>query len=281
MGIPIAVVNGRISERSFRYYRLLPAIFRNTFSRISFAGMQSHRDADRAIALGAAADAVEVLGNMKFDAAPIAPATEERENLRAELGLTNDAALVVAGSTHDGEEQELLHAYKRLRSEFPKSRLLLAPRHPERFDDVEALIRNAGFQVMRRSASFPSKEYAADAVILLDTIGELARVYALASVSFVGGSLAKVGGHNIIEPASFGKPVIFGPHMHHFPDVKEAFLSENAAIMAGNGEKLYDALSGLLRDPAQASKVGEAARKVVETNRGATDRYFSAIMKYF
>jgi 3-deoxy-D-manno-octulosonic-acid transferase len=135
-------------------------------------------------------------------------------------------------------------------------------------------------EVCKRSDSLGASAAAPDAVIVLDTIGELSQVYALASVCFVGGSLADIGGHNIIEPASFGKPVIFGPHMHHFEDVKHAFLSEDAAITVNDAQELFDILSQILKTPVLAGTLGEAAKRVVATHRGATERYFEAIMRY-
>ncbi len=279
--IPISIVNGRISQRSFRFYRLIPGIFRNVFSRISFAGMQSPRDADRAVALGARPDAVKVCGNMKFDAAPEPPSTEEIERLRCELMLEKDSPLIVAGSTHEGEERALLEAYPKVLAKQPHARLLLAPRHPQRFDAVDELIREMGLEVRRRTRARDGVGTNSRAVLLLDTVGELARVYALATVTFVGGSLARVGGHNIIEPASMGKPVLFGPHMHHLDDVKEAFLSENGAVRVNDARELLSVTLSLLENPSRARALGEAARSVVDAHRGATDRYLQALEKYF
>lgn len=281
LNIPVCIINGRISEKSFRYYKLFPVIFSSIFSRISFAGMQSGRDAEKAVALGAGLDVVEVCGNVKFDAAPPLPVPEEVETMRLGLGLEKGTPLIVAGSTHEGEEAILLEVYQRLLVKLPNVRLLLAPRHPERFNSVETLIRDRGLGVCRRSDSAGVQSHGSNAVILLDTIGELSHIYALASVSFVGGSLAKIGGHNIIEPASFGKPVVFGPHMYHFEDVKEIFLSEGAAISVNDENELFDTISRLLKDSSTAEKLGRAAEGVVEANRGATDRYFDAIEKYF
>ncbi len=281
LNIPVCVINGRISEKSFRYYRQFPIIFRSIFSRISFAGMQSDRDAEKAIVLGAKPDVVKVCGNVKFDAAPPEPLPEEIEAMRLGLGLGRSAPLIVAGSTHEGEEAILLDVYQKLLPQVPGVRLLIAPRHPERFDSVEMLIRKAGFGVCRRSNATGVQSHGSNAVILLDTVGELSRIYALASVSFVGGSLAKIGGHNIMEPASFGNPVVFGRHMYHFEDVKEIFLSEDAAICVNDENELFDAMSRLLKDSSTAEKLGAAAKGVVEANRGATARYFNALEKYF
>ncbi len=280
LGIPLAVINGRISEKSLRFYRLFPQVFGNAFSRIGFAGMQSERDAERALALGANPDVVKVYGNMKFDAAPPPPTRDEIEGLRQQLGVEKDAPLIVAGSTHEGEEAAIIKAYRKIHAKLPHARLLIAPRHPERFSGVETLIRNEGFKVWKRTESGNGSGPDAGAVILLDTIGELARVYALASVTFVGGSLVKIGGHNIIEPASMGKPVLFGPHMHHFEDIKETFLAENAAVRVTDETDLARVISSMLEKPSRARTLGEAAKRVVEANRGATDRYLNALEKY-
>lgn len=278
--IPVAIINGRISEKSFRYYRVVPRIFSHVLSRINFAGMQSRKDAERIIALGARPEAVDVCGNVKFDAAPSMPPQEDIERLRAELDLEEDAPIIVAGSTHEGEEAAVLDAYRKILTKLPRARLVLAPRHPERFDGAEAAVRSAGFRVRRRSSPGTGGASGSRPVVLLDTIGELARVYALASVSFVGGSLAKIGGHNIIEPASMGKPVVFGPFMHHFEDVKEAFLSEDAAICVGGRDELHRTMLRLLESPSEARALGEAAKRVVAANRGAIDRYFDALKKF-
>ncbi len=278
--IPVIIVNGRISERSFKHYRFLPNVFRNVVSRISFAGMQSGADAEKIVALGADPERVDVCGNMKFDAAPGPPSNEEVEQLRKTLSLENGAPLVVAGSTHEGEEEAMLRVYGEILDALPSVRLLLAPRHPERFERVETLIRHHGFEVQRRSGSLEARGKNSRAVILLDTIGELSRVYALAAVGFVGGSLAAIGGHNIIEPAAAGAPVVFGPHMFHFEDVKEAFLSENGAVCVADEKMLAERMLDILTNPETAARLRENAKRVVDANRGATDRYCRAIERF-
>lgn len=279
--IPVVIVNGRISEASFRYYRMLPWIFRATLSRVSHMGMQSAADAERIIALGANPDAVTVCGNMKFDAVGEAPSRERIEDIRRELLLPHGAPLIVGGSTHEGEEKALLKSLSRIQARRPEVRLLIAPRHPERFEEVERLIRDEGFDVLRRSKpSSPAASPGPKTVILLDTIGELAQVYALASIAFVGGSLADVGGHNIIEPASMGKPVVFGPHMQNFKDVKDAFLLRQAALCIGSEEELHEEVEALLGHHDRARQLGDAARKVVESNRGATLRYLQIVISF-
>jgi 3-deoxy-D-manno-octulosonic-acid transferase len=281
LGIPVVVVNGRISESSSRWYRLLGPIFHYSFSHISRLGMQSASDAERAVALGAEPGAVSVCGNMKFDAVADPPSADRVEQARRTFLLPKNAPLIVGGSTHEGEEKALLHVLKRIQAVRPEVRLLLAPRHPERFDDVEAFIHLEGFKVLRRS-NCAGLAHAPDphTVILLDTIGELAQTYSLSSVSFVGGSLTNVGGHNIIEPASLGKPVVFGPYMHHFKDIKEVFLAEQAAVCVASEEELYHQITRILKSPTKANELATAALRVVKNNRGATNRYF-ALLKDF
>jgi 3-deoxy-D-manno-octulosonic-acid transferase len=195
--------------------------------------------------------------------------------------LPQDAPLIVGGSTHEGEERALLQSFSRILAEKPDTWLLLAPRHPERFNEVESLIRVQGFQTLRRSkCSETSRPPDPRTVLLLDTIGELAQVYALSTISFVGGSLANIGGHNIIEPASAGKPVLFGPYMHHFRDIQDAFLSERAAIRVNSGEELCQQMGRLLKKPADAAAFGKAAAQVVNNNKGATARYFDLIKDF-
>jgi len=279
--IPVTIVNGRISEKSFRYYKMVPKIFNHVLSLIGYCGMQSEKDAERIVALGARPETIQVCGNVKFDSSPPPPSTRSVEEMRGELRLERDAPVIVAGSTHEGEESALLYVYRKILDGQGRARLVLAPRHPERFDGVEATIRAAGFGVWRKSRASEQADPGPETVILLDTMGELAKVYALASVSFVGGSLAKVGGHNIIEPASVGKPLVFGPHMHHFEDVKDAFIRENAAVCVEDEGQLLRTISGWLENPQKARAVGEAAKRVVESHRGATEKYYQALKEYF
>ena len=184
--------------------------------------------------------------------------------------------VVIAGSTMRGEEVTVLRAFARVRAGAPRALLVIAPRHPERFDEVERLARDEGFRTVRRSALTIDEEPAAD-VVVLDTIGELAELYRLATIVFVGGSLVPTGGHNILEPAVFGRPILFGPHMENFQEIAAAFLEAGAAVQVGDEWELEAALRDLLADPARREALGRAAQAIVETNHGARERTLAAI----
>lgn len=276
--VPVVVVNGRISDRSFPRYRHIRPLVRRWLRGIALFCMQSETYAERARQLGAPPERVVVTGNVKFDATPSAPEVEP--GFAASFGLRPDEPLLVGGCTWPGEDEALLAAYECLRADFPGLRLLLAPRQAERFDAVERLIRQAGLPCVRRTALREGKgaaELPPDAVLLLDTVGELARVYALGTLVFVGGSLIPHGGHNIIEPSGLSKPVLFGPHTGNFRDVTDELLAHDAALCVADGAELEAACRRLLADPDAAAALGTRAREVVDRNRGATRRTLEAI----
>jgi 3-deoxy-D-manno-octulosonic-acid transferase len=184
--------------------------------------------------------------------------------------------VIVGGSTLRGEESAMLRAFGRIKSTLPSALLVLAPRQPERFGEVERLARDARFVTMRRSALPIDAEPRAD-VVVLDTIGELAQLYQVATAVFVGGSLADHGGHNILEPAIFGKPIVFGAHMQNFKEIAEAFLANGAAIQVGSEQELEEALLALVTDPVRRARLGAAARALVEANRGAKAKTLDVI----
>jgi len=284
-GVPVALVNGRVSEKSFGRYKLIRPFIRRVLSDLSLAAAQSEADAARLVALGLAPDRVRVTGNVKFDIeAPEAqPLTEE---FRRRFGLVGDRPLVVAASTHAPEERVVLEAFKLLSGErafgsksdkAARPRLLIAPRHPERFGEVAALVEASGLSWARRSAGPRTSDAGCD-VILLDSIGELRAVYALAEVVFVGGSLAPVGGHNVLEPALEARAVVTGAHTSNFKAVVAALLEQGALVQLpreegeGAAHELARALRDLLDDEAKRRRTGERARAVLEQNRGATAR---------
>jgi 3-deoxy-D-manno-octulosonic-acid transferase len=269
--IPVAVVNGRISGRSFRRYRLVRPFLRQVLRAIGLFCMQSQADAERVLALGASPDRVHVVGNLKFDMSPRGDGSALVEVWRRELRIDPRRPVVVAGSTHQGEEQALLLAYRRLRQEFPDLLLVLAPRHPERLREVEAEIARAGLAVARRSAIGETAGAPKD-VLLVDTVGELATLYALGTVAFVGGSLVPKGGHNLLEPALYARPIVFGPHMENFADASRLFLERGAAVQVGGDEELTGQLRALLGDPAARARMGLAAVEVLSAHRGACQR---------
>ncbi len=269
--IPVAVVNARISDRSWPRYRSLRSFWKPLLSRLSLVQAQSAVDADRLAAIGCAR--VSVAGNLKFDVR----AARQAEATRL---LSQCAGLrwLVAGSTLDGEEAALLAAWPQLLAVDPRLALVLAPRHPERFAAVAALLQTSGFSWTRRShwsASSPGP-IGPGHIVLLDTIGELASVYSLAAVAFVGGSLVPAGGHNPLEPAQFGVPIVMGPHTANFRAIVDDLLAHRALRTAAAGQ-LAPSLIALLRDPAAAAAMGARAREVFERQAGATDRCAAAI----
>jgi 3-deoxy-D-manno-octulosonic-acid transferase len=269
-GIPVVVINGRISPRSFPRYRLVRPWFGRVLSDIRLFCMQTAKDAERILLLGAPADRVRVVGNLKYDL-PTLGVAPDVAGVRTGLGLPSDRRVIVGGSTHRGEEEILLQAFLTLRSSRHDLCLLLAPRHPERLEEVERLVRRVGLSWVRRS-QLPAVSLEGVPVILLDTMGELARLYAAASVVFIGGSLIPHGGQNLLEPAAVGRPVLHGPHMGNFAEMRDLFLHAGAAMQVEDAGSLQEKLAALLDDPVLADQMGKAGREIVETHRGATRR---------
>jgi 3-deoxy-D-manno-octulosonic-acid transferase len=268
--VPCVLINGRISPRSFPRYRLVRPYFRTVLRHMRLFCMQSQADADRILALGAPPDRVVVTGNLKYDL-PTLGQGENREDLRGRLGLDPACRLIVAGSTHRGEEEAVLEAFQGVAADRRSLALLLAPRHPERLEEVERLVLRRGLGCVRRSR-LPGAGPVSNGVILLDTMGELATLYGAATVVFIGGSLIPHGGQNLLEPAAWGRPVIHGPHMGNFAEMRERFLAAGAAVEIPDGAGLTRALGDLVDDPGKADRMGAAGRGIVEANRGATAR---------
>jgi len=269
-GIPVVVINGRISPRSFPRYRLVRRWFGRVLSDVRLFCMQTAQDAERILLLGAPADRVRVVGNLKYDLATL-DAAPDPAGARARLTLSPDRRLIVGGSTHRGEEELLLEAFLALSDSRKDLCLLLAPRHPERLEEVERLVRRAGLACVRRS-QLPARPLDGASVILLDTMGELAALYAAAAVVFIGGSLIPHGGQNLLEPAAVGRPVLHGPHMGNFIEMRDLFRHAGAAFQVEDGKGLRQELSTLLDDPGLADQMGKAGREIVEAHRGATRR---------
>lgn len=267
--VPVAVVNGRISPRSFRRYRWIRRPFARVLSGIARFGMQTAADAERIVALGAPAGRVHVTGNLKFDAHGVAGPPADPPAVRRDLGLEEGRPVLLAGSTHRGEEVAVLEAFAELRPGRPALALVLVPRHPERCGEVEGLIRERGLSCARRSAGSPPR---ATDVILVDTVGELGRLYAAADAAFVGGSLVPVGGHNILEPAAAGVPIVVGPHLDNFAEIAAGFREAEALVTVPAPSALGAALAGLLEDPAGARALAARAQALVAAHRGATRR---------
>jgi 3-deoxy-D-manno-octulosonic-acid transferase len=272
-GARIAMVNGRISPRSFPRYRRVRALLSRVLAEFDLFLMQGEAHRARLVAMGAPAERVQVSGNLKYDAlVPPDPPAE----LRRALGHGAAAPLLVAGSTMDGEEWMVLQAFVAIRRAHPTARLVIAPRRPERFAAVSAMVQSMGLLGARRTA-LPAEGWRDGDVLVLDTVGELAQVYALADVVFVGGSLVPRGGHNVLEPAVAGKPIAVGPHMENFQEIAAALLAEGAMIQVRDAPGLTETLGALFDDAGRRAELGRRAREVVERNRGALERTVSAL----
>jgi 3-deoxy-D-manno-octulosonic-acid transferase len=267
--IPVITVNGRISDKSFKGYLGIKLLIKPVLEKVSLFCVQSERDAERFKALGVAAEKVKVTGNMKFDIFGKVT-VESGQDYRSMLRIKTDEKLLVAASTHPKEERIILDVYKELSTKFSGLRLLIAPRHPERAHEIFGLIKRSGFNSARISRIIREPPKDRRTIFILDTIGQLLNFYSICDIVFVGGSLIKKGGHNILEPAALARPVIFGPNMFNFRDITELFLLNRAAIMVHNDLELTENIEGLLKDPAKAKELGEAGRRLIQQNQGAT-----------
>ena len=275
-GVPSMIANGRISDRSFRRYRLVRFFTARMLAHVRVLAMQSEEDARRIIALGARPERVVVTGNIKSDLIP--PEGGGDGLWQRLLGLDDGEPVWVAGSTHRGEEAIVLDVYLHLRARVPTLTLVLAPRHPERVGEVERLVRERRLQPVRRS-ELP-KSQARGAVIIVDTVGELAQIYRVASVVFVGGSLAPTGGHNMLEPALLRKPVLFGPHTTNFRESAELLLEAGGALVVRDGAELEAHMGALLVDGERRRRMGVAAFMAVAGRRGAIKHTLELVERY-
>jgi len=278
-GIRTMLVNGRISSRSYPRYRLARPFFRRVLRHVDRFCMQSDESARRVVDIGADRDRVTVTGSLKFDALQVpgaVPVDRGQNRVLRYFRIAPDRPVIIAASTLRGEEEPVLEAFQRIRATMSNALLIVAPRKPERFDDVERMARRAGWNVARRSELRVDAEPRQD-VVILDTIGELAQLFHVATAVFVGGSLVDSGGHNILEPAVFGKPIVFGPYMQNFAEIAQTFLDNGAAIQVRNGRELETVLLELLGDPVRRARLGAAARALVEANRGARAKTLAAV----
>jgi 3-deoxy-D-manno-octulosonic-acid transferase len=339
-GVRTALVNGRISSRSYPRYKIARFFFRRVLAHIDRFCMQGEESARRIIEIGAPRDRVTVTGSLKFDSLEFGPAESQKGPLAdkadaghyrsradrfrhghhesgdvsaatddgesrfrdpAEVGHYRGPApnvhdvhqrgrtrvlryfriaptrpVVIAASTLRGEEEPVLEAFQRIRATMPNALLIIAPRKPERFDEVERIVRRAGWNVARRTELRVDAEPRHD-VVVLDTIGELAQLLQIATVVFVGGSLVDAGGHNILEPAVFGKPIVFGPYMHNFAEIARTFLDNGAAVQVRSEHEFEAVLLELLGDPVRRASLGAAARALVEANRGARGKTLAVL----
>jgi 3-deoxy-D-manno-octulosonic-acid transferase len=277
-GVKTMLVNGRISTRSFPRYRMARGFFRHVLADVDRFCMQSDESAGRIVQIGADPAKVVVTGSLKFESleTPAAAAGRGASRVVRYFRIPASRPVMIAASTLKGEESQVLTAFAAVRRAFPNTLLIIAPRKPERFGEAEALARGEGLRVVRRGELLVDAEPRAD-VVILDTIGELAHLFQVATIVFVGGSLVDQGGHNILEPAVHGKPIVFGPHMENFQEISDTFLNHEAAIQVHDAGQLADACVRLLGDPVERAKLGAAARALVEANRGAKPRTLDTI----
>jgi len=278
-GVHTVLVNGRVSPRSYARYRWVRPLFRRVLQDVDRFCMQSEESARRIIHLGAARERVTVTGSLKFDSLDwpgVGPHGQSRDRVLRFFRVSEQRPVIIAASTLRGEDAAALSAFRRAKATWPNALLIIAPRHPERFGEVTRLVAEEGFRVTRRTELPVDAEPRGD-VIVLDTIGELARLYQIATLVFVGGSLVDAGGHNILEPAMFGKPIVFGPHMQNFAEIADVFLSHGAALQVRTTRELEDAMVELLGDPVRRASLGAAARALLEANRGAKARTLAVI----
>jgi 3-deoxy-D-manno-octulosonic-acid transferase len=260
------LVNGRLSPKSFRLYGRLHFLFERAFRIFHWIYPQSPGEAQRFLAMGVAPDQLRRSGNLKFDVAAAVPETNTLAALQKEFLVSSDSRILIAGSTHRGEEEIIRSCFLRLRSDFPSLRLIVVPRRPERGPEVLQLFQQNGTEAVLVSALNRLTP-----VVVVDRMGYLSHLYALADLAVIGGSFVPQGGQNPIEPAACGKPVLFGPDMHDFPDVAAWLLEAGGAIQAANEQELFAACHRLLSNPGEAKSMGERAREVVREHQGATE----------
>jgi 3-deoxy-D-manno-octulosonic-acid transferase len=282
LGVPLFLANARLSDRSHRGYRRLGFLFRPLFASFAGVGAQNETDAARLRDVGCRPEAIRIVGNLKFDAAKL----NERQTLDVpallrQVGVPDDAPILLGGSTHDGEEVILAEIAQRLRPRFPKLFLVLVPRHFERAREVGGQLRERGVKFVCRNEIFANTQYREGELdcLLVNTTGELRFFYRSATVVFVGKSLTAIGGQNPIEPGALGRAMVFGPNMQNFADIARHFLKKNGALQVHNPEELEKTVAELLADPARREELGRNALAVVAENLGAIDRTVEMILE--
>ncbi len=290
LSVPVVLINGRISANSFRGYQRLRSLWKRVLPALARCAVQTDEYAERLIALGVPSNRVTVTGNIKFDRVQSNRRNPKTEQLRQFFGIADNELVFIAGSTQETEESAAIATWESLRTEFPQLRLILVPRHKERFEDVARLVASRGHNVLRRSrveglgskvegqkkdpppsSSDPQPStLSPQPILLLDTLGELGACWGLADVAFVGGSLTNRGGQNMLEPAGYGAAVLFGPNTRNFKDIVEQLLARNAARVVQNGDELTTTVDQLLQDVEERHRMGHAAREFVQTQQGAT-----------
>jgi 3-deoxy-D-manno-octulosonic-acid transferase len=279
--LPVFLANARLSDRSFLRYKKLDWLFGPLFKSFTGVGCQNEQDTERLKAVGCRPEAVQVVGNLKFDAAKLSePRNLDVRAMLRQLGVADDAPILVAGSTHEGEESMLLEMAQRLRKKFPKLFLILVPRHFERCKDLGQKMRTNGVKFVYRNEIFARTQLQPGEVdcLLVNTTGELRFFYEPASIVFIGKSMTAIGGQNPIEPGAIGKAIVFGPNMQNFTDITRSFLLKDAAVQVKNPEALEKALEELLQNGGRRTQLGKNALGVVAENLGAIERTVEMIL---
>lgn len=287
MGIPVSIINGRLSEKSFRGYWRLRALIGPLLNRLELMAVQTEAYAERFSRLAGTSERIQVTGSIKFDGIEVERGNPLTRELRDTFQLKQNEMVLIAGSTQDPEERIALDVYLELRRQYPDLRLILVPRHQERFEEVAALVRSYGLPLICRSQQsdeeqgrfIPFSTSERPPICLLDTLGELKACWGLADFAFVGGSLTKRGGQNMIEPAGYGAALLFGPNTWNFKDIVAALLQHQAATVVRNQAELEGQLSNWLRNPEAAREQGARAQEFVLSQRGATLRTAELIMR--
>jgi 3-deoxy-D-manno-octulosonic-acid transferase len=279
----VAMINGRISETSLRKYLVAKNLFSEAVSCIDLLCMQSEEHKERMIQLGANPDRIKVTGNLKFDRLLYDTQTIHKDELKNKLGIPDHFKVIIGGSIRSGEERILIRVFERLKRENSNMLFILAPRHLDRVKEIERILSDGGMKYTRKSKLDMKTPLNDQSVMLLDTMGELSGLYALADVAFVGGSLVPVGGHNLLEPAIYGVPVLFGPYIDHFKEEARILIQSGGGIKVKDEEELHLNLSNLFSDDEKRMNLGEKAKKAIQKETGAsqrtTDLIFSCIEK--
>ena len=281
-GTPAILINGRISQKSFARYQRFRFIFLPMFKIFKFISMQTESDAKKMIDLGVNADRVKALGNLKYDAVlpdMVGWDQEQRPTsfYRQQFGISPEKVVWIAGSTHPGEEVAILTAYKRLSLLFPDLFLVVAPRDVERGREVKEIADKLGLTVRLRTAPLQDEEFPGAPLLILDTMGELSRMYSFCNIAFIGGSLVPDGGHNPLEPAAFAKPILFGPYMDDFTEIASDLSEKDAAIVCHDEDDIFEVMKKLLVNHSIQKQMGEDAQALVIQHRGVTKRHIEII----
>ncbi|MFB3895353.1 MAG: 3-deoxy-D-manno-octulosonic acid transferase, partial [bacterium] len=280
--IPVALVNGSISGQSASRYRKIRWLFQPILNLVTLFLMQSAAESDRIISFGAPPNKVINTGNIKFDVTIPVLNDAEKQQYVSLFGFNTTQPILLVGSTHPGEETIILRVYTELLKQIPDLKMILVPRHPHRADEVSKEIESQHFTYLRRSQLDQSEiRNLQSAIILVDTVGELTKLYSLATIVFVGGSLVPIGGHNILEPAVLGKPVLFGPYMQETIDSTDLLLNAGGGIQVKSEQELIAKIATLLSHPEERQRLGENAKSAVIANQGATHRILDLLGNYF